>query len=50
LALRTAGARRVFLAGRRETEGVDEMISMGCDALAVLTRALSVALTKEREQ
>jgi methylmalonyl-CoA mutase len=44
VALRTAGARRVYLAGRRATEGVDDLIYVGCDALAVLESALDAAL------
>lgn len=40
LALREAGATRIYLAGRRDTPGVDEFIFTGCDALDVLTRAL----------
>jgi methylmalonyl-CoA mutase len=37
-ALRTAGARRVYLAGRADIPGVDETVALGADALAVLTR------------
>jgi methylmalonyl-CoA mutase len=44
IALRAAGARRVFLAGRRETEGVDDLIYVGCNAVDVLDRALTAAL------
>jgi methylmalonyl-CoA mutase len=44
LALRDAGARRVYLAGRRETPGVDEHVYAGCDAIAVLRTALDTAL------
>lgn len=47
-ALRAAGAVRVYLAGKRDTPGVDEQIHMGADALAVLTRALDT-LTDENE-
>jgi methylmalonyl-CoA mutase len=39
-ALREEGAVRVYLAGRRDTPGVDEHIYAGCDVLDVLTRAL----------
>lgn len=40
-ALRSAGARRVFLAGRGvQVPGVDEEIGVGVDVLDVLTRAL----------
>jgi methylmalonyl-CoA mutase len=38
-ALQKAGAKRVYLAGKRDTDGVDEQIYVGCDALGVLTRA-----------
>lgn len=38
--LRAAGARRVYLAGRRDTPGVDDQVFVGCDALDVLARAL----------
>ncbi|HEV8296959.1 MAG TPA: methylmalonyl-CoA mutase family protein [Acidimicrobiales bacterium] len=46
-ALREEGAERVYLAGRRDTPGVDEHIYAGCDAIAVLTRALD-ALEAQR--
>jgi methylmalonyl-CoA mutase len=42
LALREAGATRVYLAGRRDTPGVDEQIYAGCDVLDVLGRALDI--------
>ncbi|WP_067171628.1 methylmalonyl-CoA mutase family protein [Microtetraspora niveoalba] len=35
-ALREAGARRVWLAGKGEYEGVDDRVYAGCDALGVL--------------
>jgi methylmalonyl-CoA mutase len=35
-ALRRAGARRVWLAGKGSYEGVDGLVHAGCDALAVL--------------
>jgi methylmalonyl-CoA mutase len=35
-ALRRAGAKRVWLAGRGRHEGVDATVHAGCDALAVL--------------
>ncbi len=38
-ALRQAGARRVYLAGKGDYPGVDEYIHVGVDALDVLTRA-----------
>jgi methylmalonyl-CoA mutase len=44
VALRTAGARRVYLAGRRATDGVDDLIYVGCDALTVLESALDAVL------
>jgi methylmalonyl-CoA mutase len=44
LALRTAGATRVLLAGRRDTKNVDETIYVGCDTLAVLERVLDAVL------
>jgi methylmalonyl-CoA mutase len=44
LALREAGARRVYLAGRHEAPGVDEHVYAGCDAIEVLERALSTVL------
>jgi methylmalonyl-CoA mutase len=44
LALRQAGARRTYLAGRRQTPGVDELIHAGCDALDLLGRALDCVL------
>jgi methylmalonyl-CoA mutase len=40
LALKEAGAARVYLAGRRETAGVDEQIFVGCDVVDALGRAL----------
>lgn len=40
-ALRAAGARRVWLAGRGDHPGVDGQIHVGCDALAVLTTTLA---------
>jgi methylmalonyl-CoA mutase len=50
LALTTAGARRVLLAGRRDTDGVDDTIFTGCDAQAVLERALAAALDEGAHQ
>jgi len=38
-ALKQAGARRVYLAGKGEYAGVDEYIHLGVDALDILTRA-----------
>ncbi|MEZ5185008.1 MAG: methylmalonyl-CoA mutase family protein [Candidatus Nanopelagicales bacterium] len=38
-ALKQAGARRVYLAGKGDYPGVDEYIHVGVDALDVLTRA-----------
>ena len=38
-ALKRAGARRVYLAGKGDYPGVDEYIHVGVDALDVLTRA-----------
>ena len=39
--LKSAGAARVYLAGRRlDIVGVDEEVGMGSDVLDVLTRAL----------
>lgn len=40
-ALLAAGARRVWLAGRGEYEGIGGQLFAGCDALAVLTTALT---------
>ncbi len=37
-ALRAAGARRIYLAGKAAVDGVDENIALGADALDVLTR------------
>jgi hypothetical protein len=37
----------VYLAGRRETPGVDEQVYAGCDAIAVLRGALDAALGDE---
>ncbi|UED88706.1 methylmalonyl-CoA mutase family protein [Streptomyces profundus] len=44
LALREAGAARVYLAGRlpETPEGVDEFVYLKCDAVSVLTTALDV--------
>ncbi|MFY4723672.1 methylmalonyl-CoA mutase family protein [Streptomyces sp. LaBMicrA B280] len=39
-ALRAAGARQVFLAGRGEYAGVDRHVFAGCDAVDVLTATL----------
>ncbi|MFG2143359.1 methylmalonyl-CoA mutase small subunit [Streptomyces sp. NPDC048696] len=39
-ALKAAGAKHVFLAGRGAYAGVDEYVFAGCDAVAVLTSAL----------
>ncbi|HEX7094712.1 MAG TPA: methylmalonyl-CoA mutase family protein, partial [Acidimicrobiales bacterium] len=47
-ALREAGAVCIYIAGKRETPGVDEAIYVGCDALRILTRALDT-LTGEDE-
>jgi methylmalonyl-CoA mutase len=41
-ALRAAGARFVWLAGKGEVPGVDDTIFAGCDALAALDRTLDV--------
>ncbi|MFD9790019.1 methylmalonyl-CoA mutase small subunit [Streptomyces sp. NPDC059070] len=41
-ALRSAGARRVYLAGRGDFAGVDEYVFAGCDAVAVLSSALDL--------
>ena len=38
-ALKQAGARRVYLAGKGDYDGVDEYIHLGVDVLDVLTRA-----------
>jgi len=38
-ALKRAGAKRVYLAGKGDYDGVDECIHVGVDALDVLTRA-----------
>ena len=38
-ALKQAGARRVYLAGKGDYHGVDEYIHLGVDVLDVLTRA-----------
>jgi methylmalonyl-CoA mutase len=38
-ALKRAGAKRVYLAGKGDYDGVDEYIHVGVDALDVLTRA-----------
>jgi methylmalonyl-CoA mutase len=38
-ALKSAGARRVYLAGKGDYAGVDEYVHLGVDALDVLTRA-----------
>ncbi|MBP2704059.1 methylmalonyl-CoA mutase small subunit [Microbispora sp. RL4-1S] len=40
-ALREAGARRIWLAGKGDYEGVDGTVHTGCDALAVLRTTLS---------
>jgi methylmalonyl-CoA mutase len=37
-ALREAGAARIYLAGKVDVPGVDETVSLGCNALEVLTR------------
>jgi methylmalonyl-CoA mutase len=37
-ALRAAGARRIYLAGKAHVPGVDETIALGADVLDVLTR------------
>jgi methylmalonyl-CoA mutase len=37
-ALRDAGARRIYLAGRADVPGVDETVALGADVLDVLTR------------
>jgi methylmalonyl-CoA mutase len=42
-ALKGAGARVVWLAGKGEYEGVDAYVHAGCDALAVLRRAHGTA-------
>ena len=39
-ALRDAGAGRLWLAGKHETDGVDGYVHVGCDALAVLRSTL----------
>ncbi len=39
-ALKSAGARRVFLAGRGAYDGVDAYVFAGCDAVAVLSSTL----------
>ncbi|NUR91037.1 MAG: hypothetical protein HOY71_43775 [Nonomuraea sp.] len=39
-ALRRAGARRIWLAGKGDYEGVDGNLFTGCDALAVLRTTL----------
>lgn len=38
-ALKSAGAKRVYLAGKGDYPGVDEYIHLGADALDILTRA-----------
>jgi methylmalonyl-CoA mutase len=38
--LKTAGARKVWLAGRGSYEGIDDELYTGCDAVAVLTATL----------
>jgi len=38
-ALKQAGAKRVYLAGKGDYAGVDEYIHLGVDALDILTRA-----------
>jgi methylmalonyl-CoA mutase len=42
-ALRAAGARQVWLAGRARVDGVDGQLFAGCDALAVLRTTLESA-------
>jgi methylmalonyl-CoA mutase len=41
-ALKQAGARRVYLAGKGDYPGVDEYVHLGVDALDILTRAEAV--------
>ena len=50
VALRAGGALAVYLAGRRETAGVDDLIYVGCDALAVLEKALDTAIGATRSE
>lgn len=40
-ALKTAGARTLWLAGKHEAEGIDRHIFMGCDSVHELTLALT---------
>lgn len=40
--LKASGAKHVWLAGRRETDGVDGYLFAGCDALAVLRTTVEV--------
>ncbi|MGI9370994.1 MAG: methylmalonyl-CoA mutase family protein [Hyphomicrobiales bacterium] len=38
-ALKNAGAKQIYLAGKRNDEGVDTYVHMGCDILSLLTQA-----------